>query len=596
MTASPPEPKRLWHHPLFGPAVVAIAAIAMFWWTWQTWCDLLIDFGVQLYVPWRLAAGEILYRDIAHYTGPLSIYYHALAFKIFGPSLRTLEFVELPTITLTFAAIYHIAQKLAGRLSAIVCGITFATMFAFAHLMPAGNYNFICPYEYEYTHGTLLSLGCILCLGRWMQKSCKLAVASAGFLTGMVFLTRAEFFVAIACASFAAFALVTLENPRTSLRGAVIFVIAMLVPPIISIALLALAMPISQAITGTLGMWPALLHGNVSGQQFYQHSMGTDDLRENVWQLFRWTCGYLIVIGVFGWAAKILKSKKHPAILLASAAAGAALIRFGYRRLDWISLFRPLPVVALICIFAALIILFIRRTDPARPRLVIVFAVFSFVSLGKVFLYARIEHYGCWLAMPATMLLIMALFGWFPTRLTTIGSSPCVFLAGVAGIWTGIIIVHLIITGYAISKLKTPVGDGPDQFFAGANADLVNQAITLAKQNIPPDQTLLCAPEGIMINYLSRRRTPTRYVNFNPPDLLLFGEQNMLTALQHSPPDFIMIVHKDTTEFGHPYFGRDYGRSIYDWIENHYGEAWLLGSEPLQGRHFGIRVMTRVGG
>jgi hypothetical protein len=540
----------------------------MFWWTWQTWCDLLIDFGVQLYVPWRLAAGEVLYRDIAHYTGPISVYYHALAFKIFGPSLRTLEFVELPTVALIFAAIYYLAQKLAGRLSAIVCGITFATMFAFAHLMPAGNYNFICPYEYEYTHGTLLSLGCVICLGRWMQKGCKVAIAGAGFLAGMVFLTRAEFFVAIACASFAAFAMIAFENPRSSLRGAAIFLATMLVPPIISVALLALAMPMSQAITGTLGMWPALLHGNVSGQQFYRHSMGTDDLPGNFLRLAEWTGGYVVIIGTFAVAVFFLRNKKHPAFL-----------------------FRPLPVIAVIAAVIAL-----RHRSDWRSKLAVVFAIFSFVLLGKVFLYARIEHYGCWLAMPATMLLIMALFGWIPARLGAIGSSPGIFLAGIAGIWIGIIIVHLIITGYAISKLKTSVGEGPDQFFAGANADLVNQATVLAKQNISADQTLLCAPEGIMVNYLSRRRTPTRYVNFNPPDLLLFGEPNMLAALKKSPPDFIMIVHKDTSEFGHPYFGRDYGRSLYDWIENHYGEAWLLGNEPLQGHHFGIRVMTRLGG
>ena len=70
----------------------------MMLWTWQTWPDVLIDFGVQLYVPWRLSAGEVLYRDIAHYTGPLSVYYHAIFFRIFGPSLRVLEYSELPTV------------------------------------------------------------------------------------------------------------------------------------------------------------------------------------------------------------------------------------------------------------------------------------------------------------------------------------------------------------------------------------------------------------------------------------------------------------------------------------------------------------------
>ncbi len=63
---------------------------------WGTWIDVLVDFGVQLYVPWRLVAGEVLYRDIAHYTGPLSIYYNALAFRVGGVSLLTLVIANLP--------------------------------------------------------------------------------------------------------------------------------------------------------------------------------------------------------------------------------------------------------------------------------------------------------------------------------------------------------------------------------------------------------------------------------------------------------------------------------------------------------------------
>ena len=84
-------------------------------WTWGTWPDVLVDFGVQLYVPWRLAAGEVLYRDIAHYTGPLSVYFNTIPFKIFGPSLLALVLWNLPILAGIIAAIYYLSGQIAGR-------------------------------------------------------------------------------------------------------------------------------------------------------------------------------------------------------------------------------------------------------------------------------------------------------------------------------------------------------------------------------------------------------------------------------------------------------------------------------------------------
>src|SRR5256885_11250095 len=56
--------------------------------TWRKWPDATTDFGSQLYLPWRIASGEVLYRDINYLTGgPLSQLYHALLFKTFGVSM-----------------------------------------------------------------------------------------------------------------------------------------------------------------------------------------------------------------------------------------------------------------------------------------------------------------------------------------------------------------------------------------------------------------------------------------------------------------------------------------------------------------------------
>ncbi len=57
-----------------GPLIVAAAAVAGLIWSWGTWLDPTIDFGRELYVPWRLSEGDVLFRDIVSFNGPLSHY------------------------------------------------------------------------------------------------------------------------------------------------------------------------------------------------------------------------------------------------------------------------------------------------------------------------------------------------------------------------------------------------------------------------------------------------------------------------------------------------------------------------------------------
>ena len=58
--------------------------------SWRRWPDPLIDFGQQLYIPWRLSEGERLGRDLLYFHGPLSQHLHALLFRLCGVSFSTL--------------------------------------------------------------------------------------------------------------------------------------------------------------------------------------------------------------------------------------------------------------------------------------------------------------------------------------------------------------------------------------------------------------------------------------------------------------------------------------------------------------------------
>ena len=61
----------------FGPAILVIVGSYMLHLSWFKWPDILIDYGSELYVPWQITQGKVLYSDIGHIFGTLADYINA---------------------------------------------------------------------------------------------------------------------------------------------------------------------------------------------------------------------------------------------------------------------------------------------------------------------------------------------------------------------------------------------------------------------------------------------------------------------------------------------------------------------------------------
>ncbi|MGH7179675.1 MAG: hypothetical protein ACREJC_20030, partial [Tepidisphaeraceae bacterium] len=105
---------------------------------------------------------------------------------------------------------------------------------------------------------------------------------------------------------------------------------------------------------------------------------------------------------------------------------------------------------------------------------------------------------------------------------------------------------------------------------------------------------LVAIPEGVILNYLSRRVNPTPHLNFTPPALIMFNEQRMLADFRAHPPDVVCLVASDTWEYGARHFGQDYGRDLMAWVQENYGSPQQFGATPFKGDgRFGIVLMHR---
>jgi hypothetical protein len=104
-------------------------------------------------------------------------------------------------------------------------------------------------------------------------------------------------------------------------------------------------------------------------------------------------------------------------------------------------------------------------------------------------------------------------------------------------------------------------------------------------------RTMAVVPEGVMLNYLARVPTPTRYVNFMPPEEILFGDDAWAAAFDDAPPDLVLSVPKDVSEYGRGPFGVGYGVALGGWIGGRYGLSEIV---RVDGVPFEIGVLTRT--
>ena len=579
-------------------------------WSWLKWPDAIIDYGMQLYLAWQLVEGKSLYTDIAYAYGPIAPYTMALGFRLFGIGLTTLVGLNLAVLCLITILLYWMMLKIGSAFSATAAILVFLTVFAFAQMVAYGNYNYVTPYETNVTFGMLFCLVAIVGLVKFVETRSAAGASASGFFLGCAFLTKPELFLAGACAWAGGIVLLAWIrgcDRRLILGTFVATPAAFLIAPAISIALLASKMSLEQAVLGTFGSWTVILHHDASAIPFYRGLMGTDDTVGNAWLMAKWSFAYGAVFGASAYICLLWKrsgdSKNYFGINWLTVSISGALLSLATlsiiatnHMVNWSQIGRPLPLLLLISIGAAMVFLRDGR-DCAQiaNRMIIrlIVMIFSLVLLLKMIVAVRFYHYGFALAMPAMLVFVTLLLDWIPGWIDGRKGRGNAFRA--VGIWMLLFVVlnTLALTSSHFTNKHVMIAGDRDRFWGDERGIAVNIVLEEIEKYVRTDQTLVPVPEGVMINYLSRRTCPIPYLNLNPPNFIFYGERTILASFQEHRPDFILIAHKDTSEFGYQYFGRDYAKELFAWIRRNYEGLTLIGERPHHNGYYGMLLMRR---
>jgi hypothetical protein len=621
--AGKPADQAVWsivrRHPQWaGLLAVTMVFIALAALSWRKWPDPLIDFGQQLYVPWRLSRGAVLYHNVSYVYGCLSVCYHAALFKIFGVSLNVILASNFLILIFLLLLVYRQFLKCSDTWTATTAGLAL-TVLGFSQFLDVGNYNYICPYSHEELHGIALAVVMMACLTRWLQTGRRLPLALASVCLGLIFMTKPEVFVGAA----APFAIAMIVQWRWT------SVSALVKPLLLAVAagLVPLAgfyfgfrseMNPADAARAVRGAWLPLLHSTGLHLPIYRAMTGMDAPWFHVEQALLEFGGLAVVVGLCAWRLTRPTLKPLERIVLFVLAGGAS-INYGWQHGG-----HCLPLLVVV---AAILWWRGWRRNPEfgirNSEFVILWLAFSLVLLAKLGFNPHLSHYGIFLAMPAFLsaiyLLLHLLPRWLQNPRSPVPSprSDGPSGAGQIGLWTvdsrlksfRVAILIFLLAGLARLTIQSALFYKDKDFTLGSGGDRIitydpkvdptgaamASAATWIETHTAPTNTLAVLPEGVMLNYLTRRDNPTPYVVF-AFEVWAYGEQHMLDAYQKNPPDYIVLVHRDTSEYGYPYFGaaKGFGLDVVQWINRNYRPVYLIGDEPLHAGGFGLKILEHV--
>jgi hypothetical protein len=540
-----------------GGATAALYAVSR-----GKWSDALSDSGREWIVPDAVARGELLYRDVVYWFGPLSPYWHALLFRLFGSNFSTLVLGGGVAAVAALAALRFALGRVTGKNEA--CLWTALAVPALIFMPSAGGA--LLGMGYRIWHAAALALAAVAWSagpGRGFGRG-----IAIGGVCGLAALCRTEWGLAalVGCGIAAALR----ERAWSSLPREA----------------LAMFLGFGAAFGGTLGLFLAV--AGVEAVIADGHLLFTELPEET--RRFLWN-----VSGLNDIPGGILRLAFSAAAWLAAflLAEIAAVWKHDRDRLR-----RRLPALA-----GALLFLLLYRDYAGTPAMIF-FSAAPAVGLAAVVVGVRRGPGASGAALAAVGVLSLLLSY---RKLFSIGDFPYVAppllfaLVCLAGLLRQAIVAQreralrlplrralalapLLLTAFAfaarldqfLADRRVPVEGTQGMLSVSPVTErrLLDLVEAIRRETAPTDG-LVVLPEGELLNFLARRSNPMRHKLYLPGYLSERSEPKILAELDRLRPRAIVVLHRPTGIYGRHLFGQDYGVALRRRIEQSYAERSL---------------------
>ncbi|WP_414662134.1 hypothetical protein [Horticoccus sp. 23ND18S-11] len=577
---APGTPARWRSHPVVHGLMLAALAAYYLVVSWRRWPDPISDFGRELYVPWRLAEGAVLYRDVDDFYGPLSQYVNAGLFRVFGPGLMVLVTANLVVFAGIVALLYNLVRRAWGATAALAALGVFVAVFGFSRFLFAGNFTYAAPYAHETTHGMLVLVALAAVLVRWVERPALFNSAVAGGLFGLTCVLKPEFI--LSGAGLLVMAVILQRRQGTPWRRdlAAVATVGALLPTLAFTVYFSRHVAFADAAAYAGRAWLSVVGTTrFVGDPAQARYAGLDTPGAHLWEqtgAVIAALGLLAILAVMGRACERLRGTQARSAEWAGLAILAA-VAVSVPAAFWRESGRCLP---------GLLVLYVgwrlwRRnridaavTEAGAENVRWLLAVMGVTLLARMALNGRLYHFGYYQAAIAAVVVVAVVVGELPACVATTARSRRWLVAGALALILPGVVTLSRLSHETYRALTLPLGEGRDRFYTYGAAEPFARIAGQLK-TLPPTTTLLVLPEGLMLNYLPRLRSPLAPFFFYSAATEGGREAQLVAELQQRPPDYVITVPRDLSEYGIRLYGErpGAGGELMRWVAANYHGA-----------------------
>ncbi|MBN2382369.1 hypothetical protein JXQ70_05745 [bacterium] len=570
--------------------------------SWLRWGDLIIDTFRDQWVYLKLSQGAVLYKDIFYVYGPLPPYLGSALFRIFGVNLNCSIFLGILILSLTTFILYRLCRLFLGHPWAVLLIAHFLTIFAFSAYSYLGIFNFILPYASASTLWVMFAVTALYLLLKYFRTGRSYYLIGWSGMLCLCFFCRIEL-TGLLWLWFFFFGLFL--KPRAIRTIFIFYHSSALLVAIVSYFIFFSATDSFQAFQEIV-----LKHMILTIAQHSSYSSftaGFNDVPESLRLILIVFLLHIIVLYLLYrmsiWIACIRATSGNWSLNALIVLAILILGGFsGYFLREYVDYqFRMTPFMLLIVLFAFLRP-FLAHIRTISNKVVILFTLFSFALLLvlRIFLKAGPQYYGFCFLIPTLVCYYVFCFQLIPSFLANWFPQTSISRFHYQLFLSYLIIVFAIpgvSRNYSIYNSRVAehnfVGIGRLYTFSDLRTQRIVETFNYLYEHIPPQHTLVVFPEGIVFNFILRRDNPLHYHTFIPDYISVIDEQVIITSLQESRVDYIVLVQRDTLEYGASSFGVDYAQALMSWIMQNYQLEKIIGSFPYRSQEFGTALFKR---
>ncbi|HLK87640.1 MAG TPA: hypothetical protein VKT27_14135 [Candidatus Binataceae bacterium] len=574
-------------------ATTVAVAVLLFCLTWAHWGDIQLDCGREVYVPYQLLRGKLLYRDLWYPYGPLEPYISALLLGIFGERLSILYGLGLALLVGSALTLFEVGQLLGGRAVGLTAALVLLLQgFGFT------IFNYIFPYSYATSLGVLLSLSCALfTLNYLLRGLARNYLALAGLASGLALITKQE--MGAACYLMLGFVFAVQAIRQRSLRDIPGQIVSLTPGLLLTAAVYAVFFDLAGFTLILYKSWQYAPGG------YYARTFAARDTAHIGLRLVPSELIALALSSVAAIASWILiaKAVRRSAAGFASSVLILAVILtlINYYSDGLGDLKNTIVFFAFLLIFpkgswliALAFLLYSSnelRKNPSEPRILCDMTISFFAIVTGLRTLAETEPYGYGIYYSAPAFLVFLLV---VTRCAD-RAVPELTSAQREKIIASLLAAQVLL----FAAIRFPTGSGRNVDFKTSwgsiylnseDARIAHQIYDFMLEQKRSARQVVLIPELPMMYAFTGTEAPSRWYDIYAGLLSQEDERAYVARLEQERVDYVIW----TSRFAHDKFGQDYDFEVYKWLTSHYSLTRTFGHfGPDQQRPLAALVFQR---